>query len=90
MFGDVKGSASRFPREQLSQACGPDSGDWATATTNLTLEDGSVLPVFGWAHRRGGEIHTFISSCGTTLLGNPQKHKDDDLDADTGHILARK
>ena len=59
-------------------------------TTQLTLDDGSVLDAFALAHRRGGEVHTFISTCGTTMLGNPQKHKDDDLDAETGHILARK
>lgn len=37
-----------------------------------------------------GEVHTFLSTCGLTTVGLPQKHKDDDLDIDTMHVIARK
>ena len=40
------------------------SGDW---------------PIFAVAHRRGGAIHTFLSTHGTTKRGNDQRHKDDTL-----------
>ena len=42
------------------------------------------------AHRRGPEVHTYLSPHGVTTQGAPQKHKDDFLDADTGHAVPRK
>mmetsp|Transcript_49491 Transcript_49491/g.123045 ORF Transcript_49491/g.123045 Transcript_49491/m.123045 type:complete len:729 (+) Transcript_49491:264-2450(+) len=89
-FGDVKTNTSRFPKDDLAALCGPDSGDWATITTRLHLADDTYLDMMGVAHRRGPEVHTFLATAGETTVGQPQRHKDDDLDADTGYIIARK
>ena len=89
-MGDVKTNTARFPKDELTQLVGPESGDWGVMTTELDLEDGTKLPAYGIGHRRGGIVHTFLSTFGKTILGTPQKHKDDDLDADTGFIIARK
>ena len=89
-FGDVKTNTSRFPTDELKAACGPESGDWATFTTKLHLADSSYLDVFALAHRRGSDVHTYLSTHGLTTRGAPQRHKDDDLEADTGHLIARK
>ena len=88
-FGDVKTNTARFDKEALASHCGAASGDWAVMTTQLKLPDNSKLDVMGVAHRRGPEVHTFISSHGTTLPGNPQKHKDDDLNC-LGKLIPRK
>jgi hypothetical protein len=42
------------------------------------------------AHRRGPEVYTYVSTHGLTTLGTPQRHKDDDLEVDTGYTIARK
>lgn len=34
-------------------------------------------PVYAVAHRRGGAVHTFLSTHGTTRRGKDQRHKDD-------------
>ena len=52
---------------------GPNSGDWGVMTTKVA--GGHVIYALG--HRRGGTVHTYISSHGTTLAGTPQAHKDD-------------
>ena len=88
-FGDVKTNTSRFPKTELAEHCGPDSGDWAVMTTNIKLPDSTMLPAMGLAHKRGPEVHTFISTHGLTLPGNPQRHKDDEWDV-TGHTVPRK
>ena len=89
-FGDVKTMTARFPVDDLLAACGPNSGDWATFTTEVPLPDGSELDMMGIAHRRGPEVHLYVSTHGVTTLGEPQKHKDDECDVDTGITLARK
>ena len=89
-FGDVKTNTSRFPTAELRAACGPNSGDWAVFTSDVHLGDGSHLDVMAIAHRRGPEVHTYLSTHGVTTQGKPQRHKDDDLDAETGHVIARK
>ena len=89
-MGDVKTNTARFPKEELAQLVGPESGDWGVMTTEITLEDSTTLSAYGIGHRRGGAVHTFISIFGKSTLGKPQAHKDDDLDADTGFLIARK
>lgn len=60
-------------------------------TTEIEMDGNNErLRVGGVAHRRGPEVHTYIFACGTTTMGKPQKHKDDDIDADTGYLIARK
>lgn len=89
-FGDVKTKTTRFPTEELKAACGPHSGDWSVMTTDVQLEDSSMMKTMAIGHRRGPEIHTFLSTCGLTIPGRPQAHKDDDLDFETGYLIARK
>lgn len=89
-FGDVKTNTSRFCKEELAMEVKPESGEWATVTTEVVLEDNSTLKMFGLGHRRGPAVHTFLSTCGESILGRPQAHKDDDLDADTMYLVARK
>ena len=89
-FGDVKTNTSRFPTVELRAQCGPESGDWATMTSSVHLADDTYLNVMAVAHRRGPEVHTYLSTHGLTTRGLPQRHKDDDVDADTGHLIARK
>lgn len=76
-FGDLKQMHARFPVSQLEQHCGLESGDWAVMSTRFGSKD---WPVFGVAHRRGGVVHTFISTHGTTKRGRDQRHKDDVCD----------
>ena len=72
-YGDVKTHTSRTPVKELIEAVGPNSGDWAVFTT--TVAGGH--PVYAIGHRRGGTVHTYLSSHGQTLVGTPQSHKDD-------------
>ena len=72
-YGDVKTLTSRYPTKELIDLVGPNSGDWGVMTTKVT--GGHVVYALG--HRRGGTVHTYISSHGTTLAGTPQAHKDD-------------
>ena len=89
-FGDVKTNTSRFPAAALRNSVGPHSGDWATFTTEVDLPDFTSMRAMAVAHRRGPEVHTYLSSAGVTTQGAPQKHKDDFLDADTRHAVPRK
>lgn len=73
-FGDLKQMSARFPVAQLEQHCGLESGDWAVMSSRFGSND---WPVYGVAHRRGGAVHTFICTHGTTKRGRDQRHKDD-------------
>ena len=72
-YGDVKTHTSRTPIKELIEAVGPNSGDWAVFTT--VVAGGHI--VFAIGHRRGGTVHTYLSTHGQTLNGRPQSHKDD-------------
>ena len=72
-YGDVKTHTTRVPIKELIDAVGPNSGDWAVFTTIVA----GGHKVFAVGHRRGGTVHTYLSSHGLTLNGNPQSHKDD-------------
>ena len=72
-YGDVKTHTSRVPIKELLEAVGPNSGDWAVFTT--VVAGGHTVYAIG--HRRGGTVHTYLSSHGQTLTGTPQSHKDD-------------
>ena len=71
-YGDLKTHTSGVPVKELIEAVGPNSGDWAVFTTILA---GKLVYAIG--HRRGGTVHTYLSSHGQTLMGKPQSHKDD-------------
>ena len=85
----MKTNTARCCPGDVAKLVGPSSGDWAVASTIVTLEDGSPLPMWCLGHRRGPAVHTFLMTCGTTELGAPQAHKDDDLDVD-GLLINRK
>lgn len=72
-YGDVKTHTSRVPIKELIEAVGPNSGDWAVFTTVVA----GGHKVFAVGHRRGGTVHTYLSSHGQTLTGRAQSHKDD-------------
>ena len=72
-IGDVKTKSSRYPIKKVQELCGPNAGDWCVLQT--VLEDGFKIYAIG--HRRGGEVHTFIASCGLTIAGTPQAHRED-------------
>lgn len=72
-IGDVKTKSSRYPVKKIQELCGPAAGDWCVMSSEF--EDGFKIYAIG--HRRGGEVHTFIASCGTTVEGEPQAYKED-------------
>ena len=72
-YGDVKTKTSRYPTKELQELVGPNAGDWAVMTT--TVAGGKKIYAIG--HRRGGTVHTYISSHGLSVLGKPQAHKED-------------
>ena len=72
-YGDVKTQTTRYPTQELIDLVGPNSGDWAVMTT--VVSGGHLIYAIG--HRRGGTVHTYISSHGTSIAGIPQAHKDD-------------
>ena len=72
-YGDVKTHTSRIPIKELIEAVGPNSGDWAVMTTIVA----GGHKVFALGHRRGGTVHTYLSSHGQSITGKPQSHKDD-------------
>ena len=68
-IGDVKTATRRFCGADLEAATGPESGAWATFTSELKLDGDKTMPIFAVSHRRGESVHKFISTCGTTLRG---------------------
>ena len=72
-IGDVKTKTSRYPVKKIQELCGPLPGDWCLMSSEL--EDGFKIYAIG--HRRGGEVHTFIASCGLTIPGVPQAYRED-------------
>mmetsp|Transcript_30289 Transcript_30289/g.73683 ORF Transcript_30289/g.73683 Transcript_30289/m.73683 type:complete len:454 (+) Transcript_30289:467-1828(+) len=73
VIGDVKTKTSRYPVHKIQELCGPNPGDWSVMSTEL--DDG--FKVYAIGHRRGGEVHTFVATCGLTIPGEPQKHQED-------------
>ena len=82
---DVKTNSSRFPLAYLRDNVGQESGDWLALTS--TDVNGNKMYCLG--HRRGGTVHYFVSSCGTTDRGKDQKHKEDLLTVE-GLMAPRK
>ena len=72
-IGDVKTKTSRYPVKKIQELCGPLPGDWCLMSTEL--QDG--FKIFAIGHRRGGEVHTFVASCGLTIPGVPQAYRED-------------
>ena len=72
-YGDVKTHTARYPTEEIMAFVGPNSGDWAVMTTKVAGDH----KIYAIAHRRGGAVHTYLSSHGQSISGKPQAHKDD-------------
>lgn len=72
-IGDVKTRTSRYPVNKVKELCGTAPGDWSVMST--TLDDG--FKVYAIGHRRGGEVHTFVASCGLTTAGDAQRYRED-------------
>ena len=72
-IGDVKTKTARYPVKKIQELCGPMPGDWCVMSTKL--HDG--FKVYAIGHRRGGEVHTFVASCGVTIPGVPQAYRED-------------
>ena len=73
-LGDVKTKTKRYPIKKVQELCGPNPGDWCLLSTKL--DDG--FKVYAIGHRRGGVVHTFVSTCGlVTVPGVPQAHQED-------------
>ena len=72
-YGDVKTKTARYPTKELTELVGPNPGDWAVMTTKVA----GGHKVYAIGHRRGGSVHTYISSHGVSVIGKPQAHKED-------------
>ena len=69
-IGDVKTASAQFCKDALEAATGSERGAWATYQGELKLSNGDVKKVGAVSHRRGGVVHKFIFTAGTTLPGN--------------------
>ena len=69
----MKTNSSLFSKDKLVENTPEGNGAWATCTAKLKLDSNKEVPIFSVSHRRGESIHTFISTCGTTLKGNGVK-----------------
>ena len=95
-MGDVKTNTRRFCHDALVDATSVESGAWAVYTSTLTLRGDKEVPIYSVSHRRGEKVHTFLSTCGTTLSGKAHlaslEDHDDDLAGNetVEHEIARK
>lgn len=90
-MGDVKTNTKGYPVEALEEATGEERGAWAVFETTVTLGNGDERKLFAISHRRGSEVHKFISTCGTTLPGNAHVGTfDDEEEEGVPHVLERK
>ena len=65
-YGDMKTNTVRYPTTELINRVGPSSGDWEVMTS--TVAGGHKIYAIG--HRRGGTVHTYLSSHGLSIAGN--------------------
>jgi hypothetical protein len=90
-MGDVKTNTKGFPVNALEEATGEERGAWAVLETKVTLTNGEERKLYAISHRRGGEVHKFISTCGTTLPGNAHVGTfEDEEEEGVPHVLERK
>ena len=72
--GIVKTAFTKFPLKSLVAHCPQECGSTVTGTAT---EDGIEIIAHGWRDRK---VHTFVSTCGTTLSGTPAKKRRYDAD----------
>ena len=66
----MKTATRRFCGAALDQATGPESGAWATYTSELKLGGNKTMPIYSVSHRQGESVHKFVTTCGTTIRGS--------------------
>lgn len=69
-IGDVKTGHARYPEKEIKASTPQDPGAWATFVSKIKARGDELVPIFAVSHRRGESVHTFISTCSTTLKGN--------------------
>ena len=90
-MGDVKTNTKGFPTDALEEATSEERGAWAVFETEVELSNGEKRKLYAISHRRGGEVHKFISTCGTTLPGNAHVGIfEDDEEEGSPYVLERK
>ena len=70
----MKTAYTNFPLSVLSANCPLERGSTVTGTAT---GDGIDIIAHGW---RDKKVHTFVSTCGTTLIGTPAKKRRYDTD----------
>ena len=68
-IGVVKTAHTGYPLKPLAGRCPPGKGSFVAA---IAEEDGGQLNAVAWRDRK---VHCFVSTCGTTLPGDPAKKK---------------
>lgn len=68
----VKTATALFPSDALKTHCGLAHGSLVVMTATVPI-DGKDLKIFAVAQRRGPKVHTFLASCGTTVLEVPKR-----------------
>lgn len=92
--GDVKTNVSGFPKKEFIAAVPEGNGQWATFAATLNDIDHPLLnelKMWAVAHRRGGAVHCFIFTCGTSIMGTPMRHTiREDNDGGADYVIARE
>ena len=76
-FGDVKTQSSHFPVLAIQQDTAEPPGSWAVMTSTIEIGGGHTHEIYFLTHRRGGSLHTYVSTHGLTTAGKPQRHYED-------------
>ena len=88
-MGDIKTAHKFFPMRTLREMCGEERGAWFTITSTIDI-NGEDKFIGGVGHRRGGKVHTFVFTAGSTLAGNPLVYTFRDDEAGGPQVMERK
>lgn len=92
-IGDVKTNSAGFPKKEFASSVPEGNGQWTTFSSTLSdLDHPSVKEMKMWAvaHRRGGAVHCFIFTAGTTVMGDAMRHSvKEDNDGSAEYVIAR-
>lgn len=80
-MGMVKTATKKYPIKEARTRCPQGKGEFVSATTTI---DSVKLTCLAW---RDKKIHTFVSTCSTTLPGEPVRKKRYD---DEGNIVIKE
>lgn len=78
--------------DSLKTTCGQQEGDWCTFISEVADHHSAsgFMPIWSVGHNRGGEIHTFVMSCGVSAAGPHMKYKDPTAEDNPAVSLGRK